>query len=637
VDYHSLWFDEVISVFWAKQPIVRLWQVGMLLVEDKHPPLYQLLLHGWMSLFGSSDVALRSMGSMLGALAVFPALGIGRCLGNRHAGNLAALLVACSPILVWYSQEVRMFMPSTTIGLYGLYGLLRWWEACQSPPASAQRETEDPCRAKLLKWGWLLLALVGLVGSVYSYLFGVFFLAVAGVWVGALFLLRLPAVRQQGLWRCLLAAVAMMALVGVLVLPLMLSAWGVSGVESTPGSAFAEFGGTLKRLLRAYTIYKGPWNGGAVLAAQILAAALLLLGLLAPLRRDPDRTPLRWAGRPLLALYLIVPLLLGGILQSRNQAVFAQVHYFLILVPALCLLWGRGLSVLLERAKWLGIVYLMAMLALLCVGDSHLWLPENRREDWREAGEYVQAHAGPNDAVVTHVDYTHFAFEHYFDGPQPVYFPFTDHVTSPAQVEPPLMGLLGYDSVWLVQSHTHQFDPNHYVERWFADRFPLATEQYPSGVTVKRYITRYRLTEPPPHVPRVDSMLSPGIVLEACTVDDPQTVAREERSHPPSAWVHVQLYWSAPAGVEMDYASSVRMVDGGGQVWGEKLDRERGTLHLWPTSRWEPAEVIREDIDVNLNPITPPGAYKIVVSLTDREGQQAGPEVICGEVHVENG
>jgi hypothetical protein len=153
-------------------------------------------------------------------------------------------------------------------------------------------------------------------------------------------------------------------------------------------------------------------------------------------------------------------------------------------------------------------------------------------------------------------------------------------------------------------------------------------------VTVKRYITRYRLTEPPQRVPALDATLAPGIVLEACAVDDPQTTAREDRSHPPSAWVHVQLYWTVSQTIPEDYVSTVRMVDNAGQVWGDKLDRDRGTLRLWPTSRWEPGEVVREDVDVNLNPITPPGTYRIVIGLADQAGTAIGPEVNCGDVEL---
>jgi 4-amino-4-deoxy-L-arabinose transferase-like glycosyltransferase len=644
--YHSLWFDETISVLWASQPVARIWDVGIHLVEDKHPPLFQLILHGWMRLFGSGDFAVRSLGSILGALAVLPVLGIGRRLANRQAGALAALLLALNPFLVWYSQEVRMFMPAATFGLFGLYGLLQAWQAARVTTLRPGRESARPLakdepggqrlRTASHAWrhGWWVLVLVGLVCATYSYLFGVFLLVVAGIWVLVLYLVAPSPNGETRSWRFLVSGAVVLALSCALVVPILLSAWQVNSVESTPGLVFDSFGSTLLRLLAAYATYVGPWSKWMATAGQAGAAVLLLIGLLAPLRPTPDSGHLRKAGRLLLGLYAGAPLLLGGLELARNRAIFDEPRYFTFVVPALCLLWGRGLAVLLQRAKWLGVIGASALLALMISGLTHLWLPQNLREDWRTAANYVQAHAGPNDAVVTHVDYMHFAFEHYFDGPQPVFFPFTDRLTEVSQVEPPLLGLLPYDTVWLVQSHTEQFDPDHLVERWLADRFPLATEQYPSGVTVKGFVTRYRLFELPSEVTHRDERLGPDITLAGCVVHDTAVNATDERSHPPSGWVHVALYWQAEGETSGDYLAVTRMVDDLGQVWGEGLQRERDTLRVWPTSRWEAGEIVRQEVDVNLNPITPQGDYRIVVRLVDSEGQPLGAEATCGQVQV---
>ncbi|MBC8449955.1 MAG: glycosyltransferase family 39 protein [Chloroflexi bacterium] len=640
--YHSLWFDETMSLFWAGQPVARIWDVGLHLVEDKHPPLYCLLLHGWILLFGSGDAAVRSLGSLLGALAVLPVYGLGRLLGDRRTGALAALLVALNPFLVWYSQEVRMFMPATTFGLFGLYGVLRAWQRAVSRTGADGHPQREGVSGRVRprssafdgrRAGWWGLALAGLVGAAYSYLFGVFFLVVAGGWVIVMLGLETLAGKGRQRMPVFLGGVLVLALAAGLVTPLLRAAWQVSGAESTPGRMFDHFGAVLARLLAAYTLHKGPWSDGAVTTAQVGAGVLLLIGIVWPLCRRPEEE-LAAAGRPLLILYLGLPLLLGGVLLARNRAVFDEPRYFTFVVPALCLLWSRGLAVLLDRAKGLGLLASAALPALMIAGLTHLWLPQNLREDWRTAAGYVQTHAGPNDAVLTHVDYMHFSFEHYFGGSQPVFFPFTDHLTDPAQVEPPLLGLLPFDTVWLVQSHTQEFDPNHLVERWFADRFPLATEQYPAGITIKRYITRYRRPEAPPDVARFDAPFGPDIMLIACAVDDLRTPATDERSHPPSAWVHVRLYWRAAARPPADYTTTVRLVDHLGQVWGDRLHRERETLRLWPTSRWQPGEVIREEVDVNLNPITPPGEYRVVVGLADAAGQPLGSEIICGAVQV---
>ncbi len=122
--YHSLWFDEVVSTVLAAKPAGEIWRAGLSFVQDKHPPLYYLLLHGWTRLFGGGDVSVRLLGVLIGALAVLPTYGIGRRLGGDRAGAIAALLLALNPFLIWYSQEARMFMPATTFLLVGLYGIL---------------------------------------------------------------------------------------------------------------------------------------------------------------------------------------------------------------------------------------------------------------------------------------------------------------------------------------------------------------------------------------------------------------------------------------------------------------------------------------------------------------------------------
>ncbi|MDH7485481.1 MAG: glycosyltransferase family 39 protein [Anaerolineae bacterium] len=630
---HSLWFDETMSLFWAGQPVARIWEVGLHLVEDKHPPLYYSLLHGWMGLFGSSDAAVRSLGSLLGALAVLPACGMGYLLGDRRSGALAGLLVALNPFLVWYSQEVRMFMPAATFALFGLYGLLR---SLLSPQSSALSP-----RPAALRLGWWALALLGLVGAVYSYLFSAFLLPVAALWLLVLWLWMMRQGQSLGAWRFFLCGAFVLALAGALIAPLLWAAWRVSGGESLPGRMFGGMAEALARLAAAYTLHRGPWGEGAVHTAQVGAGLLTLLGLLLPLRgrastgfSHSQMGYLGALGRPLLALYLFLPLFVGGLLQSRDRTIFDEPRYFTFLVPAFCLLWGRALAALWQRVRLLGWVALAAVLAVHLVALSHLWLPQNLREDWRTAAAYVETHAGANDAVLVHVDYVRIPFQRYFGGPQPVFFPFTERLNDPAQVEPPLLGLLPFDSVWLVQSHTQEFDPHHLVERWLAERFPLATEQYPAGITVKRFLTRYRLPELPPDVPRLDAACGPHITLAGCAVDDERTPATDERSHPPSAWVHVRLYWRTEAKPPADYTATVRMVDGLGQVWGERLYREQETLRVWPTSRWEPGEIVRQEVDVNLNPITPPGEYRIVAGLADAAGQPVGSEVICGAVQV---
>ncbi len=64
-------------------------------------------------------------------------------------------------------------------------------------------------------------------------------------------------------------------------------------------------------------------------------------------------------------------------------------------------------------------------------------------------------------------------------------------------------------------------------------------------------------------------------------------------------------------------------------MWGDSLNRPNDALHVWPTSRWLPGEAVRVDYDINLNPVTPVGRYRIIIEVPDTVEQ-----VVCGDVEV---
>jgi hypothetical protein len=63
------------------------------------------------------------------------------------------------------------------------------------------------------------------------------------------------------------------------------------------------------------------------------------------------------------------------------------------------------------------------------------------------------------------------------------------------------------------------------------------------------------------------------------------------------------------------------MTDDAHQVWGGSLERATGAMRFYPSSAWEPGEIVRDDYDVNLNPMTPVGEYSLEVSLFSASGE----------------
>jgi hypothetical protein len=100
------WIDEGISVGIASHSVG---QIPSALGQDGSPPLYYLLLHGWIGLAGTGEAATRSL-SLLFALAAVPvAWWAGSAVFDRRAGALAAAGAAGCPFLTYYAQETRMY------------------------------------------------------------------------------------------------------------------------------------------------------------------------------------------------------------------------------------------------------------------------------------------------------------------------------------------------------------------------------------------------------------------------------------------------------------------------------------------------------------------------------------------------
>lgn len=102
----ALWLDEALSVDIAALPLSELRSA---LEHDGHPPLYYVLLHGWMDLFGTGDVAVRSLSAIFGIATLLLLWFLGRRRGGTTLAWILVALVAVSPFAVRYSNEARMY------------------------------------------------------------------------------------------------------------------------------------------------------------------------------------------------------------------------------------------------------------------------------------------------------------------------------------------------------------------------------------------------------------------------------------------------------------------------------------------------------------------------------------------------
>ncbi len=117
----SLWLDEAYSiVVRGSQPLY-----GVIAMVEPHPPLYYMLLHGWMGLFGQSELVTRSLSVLIGLCSIAAMYALSSYVYDRRAGLVAALVMATSTLQIQYSQTVRMYILIVLLTALSCYLYLR--------------------------------------------------------------------------------------------------------------------------------------------------------------------------------------------------------------------------------------------------------------------------------------------------------------------------------------------------------------------------------------------------------------------------------------------------------------------------------------------------------------------------------
>ncbi len=118
----SFWRDEAFSYLLAKKSIG---DILLLTAQDFNPPLYYILLHIWVSIFGSSEIAIRSLSLFFFIGTVYFAFDILTEIYKIHWKRAAIYLTLFffNPVLNYYAFEGRMYTMVAFFATFSFYAL----------------------------------------------------------------------------------------------------------------------------------------------------------------------------------------------------------------------------------------------------------------------------------------------------------------------------------------------------------------------------------------------------------------------------------------------------------------------------------------------------------------------------------
>jgi len=371
----SIWHDEGFSLMLAPMsPGQIIARTG----RDVHPPLYYLVLHYWMLVFGRSETAVRGLSAVFLIAAIPLAHLLIRRLWSEPAGRLAALFVACGPFLIRYSQETRMYGMVAFLLLAGTYLLVRALEASS--------------------WKWWAAYTLVMSAAMYTHYYTVFMFIVHGLYLLAQSWRGTGHGLRNGRWWASVAASIL------LFAPWLPTAYGqFTRVQASFWIPPVNIG-TVPSTMYQFLLY-GPVNAPSPTGKIGLGLAFVafVVGLVvAWLRLRQHRLSL-W----LLGCYFLVGPVLVFVLSFRRP-IYVDRYFVFAAIGFACLL--AVLVVSLPR-RWLQVVATLGIVVLAGIGIQNVHATSNHQ--MRAIGAYVTSHYRPGDEILSGEIYTFFDFSYY--------------------------------------------------------------------------------------------------------------------------------------------------------------------------------------------------------------------------------
>jgi mannosyltransferase len=466
---NSLWTDEMLTI---ENALVGREMTGAHVFGNLQGPMVSVLVHFWGGI-SMSEAFLRIPFAVAGVLTVFGVYLLSRFLSGPWTALNSALFASLSPVLVWYSQEVRGYALAVLFSVLMTYYLVRW--------ADSRRNRH------LFLYGLCLFA--GLLSNLSTA-----FVAFAHF----VYLVSVPAKRRVvGRW-----------LVSVSVVLLFFSPWVRSillrtNVDRIVGSDTGDplsGGGGFSALALPYTFFTysvgyslGPplrilqtrgleaviENLHWVISALVVFAGPLVVGL-SKLKRENSDVLL------LLLTWLIVPLVAVSILSLRNIKVFTP-RYALVALPAYALIIGRGLAAI-TKSRWWPVTVLFA--GLLGVSLFNYFVrPLYGKDDARTVARTIKEHFESGDGVVA--VYAARPLTHYLKGFTQVDVFEAGDMESGQTIEARCAEIAdASERVWLSLCKEWMVDPQGLIHSWFDRNMLLVRSFEVPGIRLYLYARR---------------------------------------------------------------------------------------------------------------------------------------------------
>lgn len=590
LDGKGLSYDEAATALMARATPAEIiafhWHAAF-----EHPPFWQLFIHFWSLGFGQSEFALRLPSVLAGVVALSLVWQLTRRSGLLAWTALTAtVLTATAPILVYYSQEARMYALVVALALASLL--------------VTQQLAVAPTTGKVALYLLLNWAMLGL--HYYSVLL-----------IGAegLFLL-LWLLWQRQPWRHWLWHSSALFLT---LAPLLAWMRFSPGFRDTAAIVLNGAGGEqptpwqfLDALWRDLTFAAIRWESSDAVWGYLLLP-LVLLGFGCLLWQPPAQTTHASKQRGVLILLACSVPVAISLLVSRSLAT----RYLLYIMPPLLVLIAAGIGWLGSRHWSLGTVALVLALVPTTLALPHYFGPY-QKSAYRDMAIYLTAHRQPQEAILLEGPRQHLLAKYYLPAEQsfltapivnlPAYWPINAPPVVPEEMDDYLLqSLREYKGVWLSLTAEDEVDDGEFVPKFLtAVAFERDCQAW-LDVRLCHFVSPHFVQ--PTVQQRPLALFDQSLLLEEATVG-----LWPARGDEPD-YLLTTLTWLAQTKPMRDYRVTLRLLDSTDTVVSQRDNFPIGPL--LPPSTWNAGDRKPGYLALPIPRASVSGVYQLVINLYD--------------------
>jgi uncharacterized membrane protein len=445
LDAQNFWYDEAETIGYA---------TDLFPIRDIHPPTYYAIVHLSMQM-GNSEFWVRFPSFVMGVASIATMYAIGRLVFTNQVTLIATLLASMSPMLVWHSQDARMYsqlLLGCLLTVYFYIQILR--------------------RGKALDWiGYVFAALF----AAYTQLYAILLIFVLNC--------HLLLFHRQLLFRWI--AAQFLLLLGYV-------PWLIIFLNLPPENIGSARQISLFTIPYTYFVFTSGYSfGPTILELRDFSLKVLVpyLPLLFPVGLVVSILSVSGIWRQwhtnhevasLFILWAFVPVIIAVVIPILVPSMTYNVRYGVFSVPAFLFILASGVVAI---SRYRAGIILFAALVIVSVVSLYndYFEPRYAKEDVRSAAQFVASNVQSDDHIL--VVTVGRLFDRYFDRQNPV----ISNLSSRRADELVGDAVKDTNTIWLVESRPWQSDPGESIKNLLDNRYSLINKVDFPGVSVFQY------------------------------------------------------------------------------------------------------------------------------------------------------